>query len=439
MNKQIRWLLTEIERWEADGLVSTEQARRLRERYKASADGTSWGTVVFASAGAVVVGLGVILMLAYNWDEIPKFGKLTLVFASVATAHFFGLRWEQRSDWWRQLGAAMNLLGTMCFGAGIWLIAQIYHIDEHYPNGFLFWGLGALAMAWALESVLQGLLATVLFAIWGGCESFAFRDPNLWALPLLVLTISPLAWRRQSALLLGVLLAAVQFLLLANLTTIGAGAHMLTSSLAWGAFLVAVARLMAGGGLGFAGGGGVASGFGYLTTVFCAYVLSFNSGWRYVMDWEQARVSVHGAALTVSWVLFALAVAAWALVTVRVVSGKLTGLGGEEWVVPVALIYSYALVWGRYGALAQMGAHPFTLMLVGIAAAWMWQGCRDGRLKPTLLGSLLFALVVLARYFDLFQSLATRGLAFVILGGVFIAEGIYFRKRRAVLATEKAS
>lgn len=40
----------------------------------------------------------------------------------------------------------------MLFGAGIWLVAQIYHIEEHYPNGFLIWGLGAMALAWALPS-----------------------------------------------------------------------------------------------------------------------------------------------------------------------------------------------------------------------------------------------------------------------------------------------
>ena len=42
------------------------------------------------------------------------------------------------------------MLGTLFFGAGIWLVAQIYHIDEHFPNGFLIWGLGALALAWRI-------------------------------------------------------------------------------------------------------------------------------------------------------------------------------------------------------------------------------------------------------------------------------------------------
>jgi hypothetical protein len=57
-------------------------------------------------------------------------------------------------------------------------------------------------------------------------------------------------------------------------------------------------------------------------------------------------------------------------------------------------------------------------------------------LRPTVIGSLLLAAVVLARYIDLFQSLAARGLAFIVLGGIFMAEAMYYRKnRRAEAAT----
>ena len=41
----------------------------------------------------------------------------------------------------------------MLFGAGIWLVAQVYHIEEHFPDGFLIWGIGALALAWAMPSI----------------------------------------------------------------------------------------------------------------------------------------------------------------------------------------------------------------------------------------------------------------------------------------------
>jgi len=53
-------------------------------------------------------------------------------------------------------------------------------------------------------------------------------------------------------------------------------------------------------------------------------------------------------------------------------------------------------------------------------------------------GSLLLAAVVLARFFDLFESLAVRGLIFVVLGAVLLAEGFYYRKLRRASAGEEA-
>ena len=73
-----------------------------------------------------------------------------------------GILAGQREGWRRQLSEALCVLGTMAFGAGIWLVAQVYNIDEQFPAGFLIWGLGALAMAWAIQSVPQAIIATIL-------------------------------------------------------------------------------------------------------------------------------------------------------------------------------------------------------------------------------------------------------------------------------------
>lgn len=66
MSKQTRWLFSEIDRWTAEKIVSPEQAARIRDRYRATGPGTSWGLVVFSGIGATVVGLGIILLIAYN-------------------------------------------------------------------------------------------------------------------------------------------------------------------------------------------------------------------------------------------------------------------------------------------------------------------------------------------------------------------------------------
>jgi len=170
MSKEVRWLWEQSDGWIAKGLISKEQAGQIRKLYPEPKAILPWGTIIFSGLGAAVAGLGVILLLAYNWQAIPKAAKLGVIFGGLGGLHGAGIWLFLRDDWRRQLGEAVSLLGTMLFGAGIWLVAQIYHIEEHYPNGFLTWGLGALAMAWAMPSVAQALLATTVLCIWGCTE-----------------------------------------------------------------------------------------------------------------------------------------------------------------------------------------------------------------------------------------------------------------------------
>lgn len=422
--------MAEIDRWQADGLVSAEQAGKLRACYASTAPAVPWGLLVFATAGAIVVGLGVILLFAYNWDEIPKFGKLALVFGAVIAAHTAGIRLLAREGWQAKLGEALTVLGTMFYGSGIWLVAQIYHIDEHYPNGFLFWALGALAMAWALRSTAQGLMATVLILIWGCSETFDFNNAQYWAVLLVVGGILPLAWRQRSALLLATALAVIQFLIAVNATYWGGEAHSLTTSLALGVVLLAAARWCALYRPDFGSGAGVMAFFGWGAFLVCAYLLSFHEAADNLLDWSNSDGSDVILAAGFGWSLFAAGMVAWILLARRALLLKSIAVPVEDWLLPIALVYCFgqAALGSRQWDL--LIAWSFNLMLLGVAIMWMWRGCRESLLRPTVLGSVLLSFVVFARYFDLFDSMASRGVAFIILGGIFFAEAMYYRKVR---------
>ncbi len=111
--------------------------------------GKAWGRIIFFSIGAILFGLGIILLFAYNWERMHKFAKLAVIVLALLSVHGSGLWLRRPGGRYRSAGEGLHLAGTMFFGAGIWLVAQIYHIDEHYPNAFFIWGCGALAMAWA--------------------------------------------------------------------------------------------------------------------------------------------------------------------------------------------------------------------------------------------------------------------------------------------------
>ncbi len=439
MSKYVRWLQEQLPGWVTQGAISPAQAEAIRRLYPEAKDALPWGMLIFSGIGAVVTGLGIILLLAYNWQAIPKFGKLGLIFGALVAAHGGGLRLRQASDWRRQLGEALGVLGTMLFGAGIWLVAQVYHIDEHYPNGFLVWGLGALAAAWALPSLAQGVLAVVALSVWGGTETFGFGTAVHWAPLLLVVGVGGLAWKERSRLLLAVVLAGFYFLLLTN-SAQGRGVVAFPVALNIFALLIAAAFL-ARRGSGFPASAGILDFFGWIGFLFVCYLLSFHSVAEEALRWHDHLVSdrrwfelgLYG------WLPFVLGLAVWAWAAW---AARRRGLGSrlvasELWLLPLTVLLAQVLAalsptsgGSGTGEGAVAAAGIFNLVLLAIAGMWMARGCREGELRSVILGSLLLVLLVAARYFDLFESLALRGLVFLVVGGALFAEGFFYRRAR---------
>lgn len=93
------------------------------------------------------------------------------------------------------MGHALVFLGTLLYGAGIWLIAQIFHLSAHWPAGLLLWSLGALAVAWATGSRLHLALAALTLCAWNLGEQAAFGALNPAFVPLLVVGVGVPAHR----------------------------------------------------------------------------------------------------------------------------------------------------------------------------------------------------------------------------------------------------
>ena len=145
---KISWLHCEVERWAREGVIDTSQLQSIKSLYPQQIKKSQpWALVIFSGIGAVIIGLGIILLFAYNWDKMSKYAKLAIVFGSLIFSHIIGITLFLRTQRFKGIGEAVCLLGTMLFGAGIWLIAQIYHIEEHYPNAFLLWAIGAILLA----------------------------------------------------------------------------------------------------------------------------------------------------------------------------------------------------------------------------------------------------------------------------------------------------
>ncbi len=444
MSDQVRWLYDQLGRWTAQGLISGDQAARIRDLYPAPRAALPWGLILFSGIGAIVAGLGVILLGAYNWHVIPKFGKLAIIFGILAAAHATGLWLRTRTDWRWHLGEVVCLLGSMFFGAGIWLIAQIYHIEEHFPNGFLIWGLGVLAMGWALSSVTHGLLATVLLAVWGCLEAWEYNTPVHWAPLVLLVGSLGLAYRTRSAWLWFAGTGALLLTVFANAGEVRTDL-VLPVLINVSALLVALSLVVRGRPQ-FSGSEWGWAFFGWLGFVLSVYFLGFASvvdeglGWQ---PWQQGGPSSE-VVTCYRGIPLALTVLGWVAVACvcRLTpsrDGRPSDCSWEDWLLPLTALITQLLALRALEVPAGAAAAVYNLVFLAVAVMWMARGCRAGSLRPMLLGSLMLIALTAARYFDLFESLAVRGFLFLLIGGVLFAEGFFYRhaRRQVVPAEEK--
>ena len=144
---------------QADGIVAFQAIGRPR-RSNALQSGRI--VAILATLGAVLVGVGAILFVASNWQEIPKLAKLATVLVGTAAAYAAGYRLKYSAPEYPRIGEALLFLASIFFGAGIFLVAQIYHFNANNPYLHVAWFVGVFPLAYLVRSRAIMALAVVL-------------------------------------------------------------------------------------------------------------------------------------------------------------------------------------------------------------------------------------------------------------------------------------
>jgi uncharacterized membrane protein len=196
------WLKEEIEIWRQEEIISEEQAERLQKRYdlfeiKEKAPPSRLITIL-SIIGSLLVGAGIILFIASNWQAIPKIGKLAIIFGMIFVVNHFGYYFKYTKGNYPKIGSALLFLGALLFGAGIWLIAQIYHITSRYHSGVLFWAMGISPVAWLLNLQPLLVLSSGLLSFWGVWKCYNLQIPNYPYLFLMLTIFFPLCYKQKA-------------------------------------------------------------------------------------------------------------------------------------------------------------------------------------------------------------------------------------------------
>ena len=160
-------LATEISTWVDKDLISVEQAQSICRLYDVDYDSIrnrSTGYRLLVSLGYLFIGLAVITLLGANWDEIPRGLRMAGLLAITVGAH--GLAFKSYFAGKESSAAGLFMLGNLFYGASIILIAQIYHLGEHMPDGVFWWALGSLPFGLLLRNSGLMLFSCLLALLW---------------------------------------------------------------------------------------------------------------------------------------------------------------------------------------------------------------------------------------------------------------------------------
>lgn len=147
---------------------------------------------IVVGIGALLIGAGIFSFIAANWQVMSKEVKLLVIVGSMLVIYSLGwfVREVQKLI---KTGSALLFLGSVVYGAGIFLVAQIFNVRANWPDGLILWMIGLIIMAFALDiysfftfAIVLGLIVVFSnpYYIYGAFSGF---DPFLMTSSLLLL------------------------------------------------------------------------------------------------------------------------------------------------------------------------------------------------------------------------------------------------------------
>ena len=162
--------------WQAAGVIDAETAARIRafESHHASMERLRWPVLVALGLGGLVICAGVLLFVAAHWDDLSPGERFTIVVVLTAVFPVMGAFAAPRFP---ALATTLFAVGTVTTGAGIFMTAQIFNLEEHWPNGILLWALAALTGWLLLRDWPQAAILAILAPAWAASD-WSIRTQN---------------------------------------------------------------------------------------------------------------------------------------------------------------------------------------------------------------------------------------------------------------------
>ena len=407
--QSLKWLYQQLPILVAKGVVTEETAKALQDYYGPIQERSR--LVVFGLLGGGLIGAGVILLIANNWDFISRGWRLTLslLLLLIAQGVALGVKKREMDISWRE-GAA--LFWALSVGATLALVSQTYHLSDDTNTFLLACLLLVLPVAYLMESaaVLSGYF--ILAVIWAGEVHLSGGDWLVWGL---YAAMAPLFWRMWQGehwsgrvAFAGWCVVGAAFAAFA-ITTQQWLQHlsMLVFALFFLRFRWESFFLLPESKKYLTSPRYVIGTAGFFIVLFIA---SFRNTWRAIALHWQAPFNEEGILLLL--LLLMLAPLIRLLIREKRTAELSVAVGA------VALVVAYALLFSYPSGLPS--AVLVNAYLIGFSVWQLIDNWRAGKTGGANQALLLLGAVILARFFDMQMSFLYRGMASILLGIGFL-------------------
>lgn len=420
-------ILKDLDELLSQHVITDDEATRIRNYYdqKARPENNRL-IIVFGILGSLLVGMGLVLIIAHNWDVLPNPVKLGVALLPLLTGQIVCgyLIWKKSTSIaWRE-GASVFVVFAVA--TAISIVSQVYNIEGNLANFLFVWML----LCFPLMYVMRSSAASLLFWIgitWYACEDGYFHSYSDIPYKYWILALAAIPWYWQLCknmansnftslhhwivagsliITLGTfadhseeLLIPAYMFLFGIFVLIGQLPLFSQQRLLSNAYLI----------------------LGSLGIVTLLLMLSFDWYWtelerKEVMDWMFSIEAI------VCAVLIVLA----AMLFIRLLKAtRQSELLSKSYVIPGFILLFFI------GTIEPYGAQIFTNVFILVLAVYtIREGAKADHLGRMNYGLMILTLLIICRFFDTDLSFVIRGLLFVLVGLGFFGMNYRMVKKR---------
>lgn len=171
-------VLKELPSLVRDHVISEEIAQRIEDHYRSQpSQSANRLFIVFGILGSLLIGMGIVLIVAHNWDTLPKFGKLTVGFLPLLIGQgIAGYAFFRKTEFlaWREGSSAFLFFAV---AISIAIVSQVYNIEGDLHGFLLTWMALSIPIMYILRSSVACMLL-IIGSTWYACEAAYFSYPN---------------------------------------------------------------------------------------------------------------------------------------------------------------------------------------------------------------------------------------------------------------------